>query len=125
MKGIIIIAHGSRKPETKAVFKQIMANFEQELKKESLPISAVDYCFLEFAEPNLKQTLGEFAKNGIDDIKVIPYFLFEGTHTLEDIPAIIEGFCQENPHIKVSLGRVLGYDERLVQILMHRVRQIF
>ncbi|MDD2568381.1 MAG: CbiX/SirB N-terminal domain-containing protein [Clostridia bacterium] len=124
MKGIIIIAHGSRKPETKTVFKQVMAYFEQELAKGKIPVSAVAYCFLEFAEPNLKQALHDFVQKGIDDIKVIPYFLFEGTHTLEDIPAIIEEFCKEQPHIKVGFGRVLGYDERIVQILTDRVKQM-
>ena len=69
MKGIIIIAHGSRKPETKTVFKQVMAYFEQELAKGKIPVSAVAYCFLEFAEPNLKQALHDFVQKGIDDIK--------------------------------------------------------
>lgn len=124
MAGILIIAHGSRRVETQAAFQRIVARLGGELQQQGLPMQALAYTFLDMAKPSLYESLCDFAQKGITNIKVVPYFLFEGKHTAEDIPAVIEKFCSEYPHISVCLGAVLGEDERLVQILANRVKEL-
>ena len=120
MAGILIIAHGSRKKETEIAMAKIVDMVKQELPD----YEAIDYTFLQFAKQNFEKTLLEFVNKGIDDIKVIPYFLFDGVHTKEDIPKLIKDFTKKYPNVKVTLGRNLGEDTRLAQIVVDRVKEI-
>ncbi len=118
MKGILILAHGSREKATESTLYKIVGDL-----KEKLSDCIVETAFLQFSETTLKVGLDNLKDQGINEIKVIPYFLFEGVHIREDIPKEIDDYLKENLNMKISLGKTLGYDERLVEILSDRVRE--
>jgi len=119
MTGVLILAHGSREKETEQTLERIIA-----MLKEILGLEYIEKAFLQFSECNLEQGLKNLIAKGITEIKVVPYFLFEGVHIKEDIPKEIEEFLKDYPHIQIAFGRTLGADIRLSQVLADRVREL-
>ncbi len=119
MVGILLLAHGSREGDTEITMSKIT-----EYVKEGLNIEMIDEAYLQFRDKNLEKGLLSLIDKGADDIKIIPYFLFEGVHIKEDIPAEIEEFKQHHPGIKITMGSTLGADKRLADIICDRVQEI-
>jgi sirohydrochlorin cobaltochelatase len=117
--GIILLAHGSREGDTEKTMRQITGFVKAELKDVM-----IEEAYLQFRDKNLDKGLLTLVARGADDIKVIPYFLFEGVHIKEDIPAEISEFMARHPNIKVTLGKTLGADKRLADIVSDRVKAI-
>lgn len=118
MKGILILAHGSREKSTEETLAEIM-----ELLKEELKDCLIETAYLQFSGNNLEAGLDRLAAQGAKDIKVVPYFLFDGIHIREDIPGEIEAYLDSHKDMKITLGRTLGADRRLALILADRVRE--
>ena len=116
--GVLILAHGSRQPSTEETLERIAA-----LVREKLPGTAIETAFMQFSEKNIAAGLTALIERGADEIAVVPYFLFDGVHIHEDIPAELAAFIQKNPGVKITLGKTLGADERLAEILADRVRE--
>ncbi len=119
MKGILILAHGSREKTTENTLDEIISMLKAELKE-----CIIEIAFLQFSEVNLSKGLDKLVHKGVDDIKVIPYFLFDGVHIREDIPKEIEEYLKDKSHIKISIGKTLGADKRLAEILVDRVKEV-
>ena len=119
MTGILLLAHGSREGDTEKTMRQITEYVKAELKDV-----LIEEAYLQFRDSNLEKGLESLIARGADDIKVIPYFLFEGVHIKEDIPAEIKEFLAAHPSVKITMGKTLGADKRLADIVVDRVNQI-
>lgn len=118
MKGILIIAHGSREPETVKTMEEVFS-----MVKEKLSHILMEQAYMEFCDVNLAKGLDKLVKQGADNIVVVPYFLFSGIHIREDIPHEIEEYLSVHPGIKVTLGHTLGADPRIAEVLCDRVQE--
>jgi sirohydrochlorin ferrochelatase len=118
MKGILILAHGSREKATEDTLKEIIKLLKDELKE-----FIIETAYLQFSETNLEAGLNKLTDLGVDDIVIIPYFLFEGIHIQEDIPKEIEEYKAKKSDVKITMGKTLGTDPRLAAILADRVRE--
>ena len=119
MNGILILAHGSRQKSTEDVLHDIVNEL-----KEQFEGWIIETAFLQFSKTSLKTGMDKLRQQGISNIKIIPYFLFDGIHINETIPQEVEEFLNENPGIEVSIGKTIGYDKRMVEILADRVREM-
>lgn len=119
MTGILLLAHGSREGDTEKTMRQITQYVKAALHNE-----IVEEAYLQFREKNLEKGLLSLISQGADDIKVIPYFLFEGVHIKEDIPTEIKEFGRHYPNIRITMGNTLGADRRLAEIVVDRVKEI-
>lgn len=119
MKGILIIAHGSREPETLKTMEDVFA-----MVKEKLSHVLMEQAYMEFCDVNLSTGLDKLREQGADDIVVVPYFLFSGVHIREDIPKEIEEYLVAHPGLTVTLGNTLGADPRIADVLCDRVREV-
>ncbi|MCX7615202.1 MAG: CbiX/SirB N-terminal domain-containing protein [Clostridiales bacterium] len=118
MKGILILAHGSREKSTEDTLKEIVKMLKGIMKDH-----IIESAFLQFCDTDLHAGLDKLKAQGVDEIKVVPYFLFEGVHIREDIPKEIDEYLENNKDIKITLGKTLGSDRRLAEILADRVRE--
>lgn len=119
MKGILILAHGSREKSAEDTLKKIILMLKEEIKD-----CIIEYAFLQFSQVNLKKGIDKLVEKGAKDIKIIPYFLFDGVHIRENIPKEIDEYLKSNKNIKLSLGKPLGADKRLVEILVDRIKEV-
>jgi len=116
MKGILVIAHGSRAKETEATLDAIIS-----MVKTKLPELTIECAFMEFSERTVEKSISSLIKSGVTDIKVVPYFLFMGIHLKKDIPGIVKKCTEGCPGIKVTMGEPLGVDKRIADILIDRI----
>lgn len=113
---ILLVGHGSRRSEANDALVKL-----RELVEWKRPGSKIAYCFLQFAKPNLREALAELDENHLEEITIVPVFLYDGIHIQEDIPAILAEEATARPHLRLVLAPVLGIDERMAEIIWDRV----
>ena len=116
MKGILIIAHGSRAKETETTLETIIS-----IVKEKLPETIIEIAFMEFSDRTVEKGISALAAKGITEIKIVPYFLFMGIHLKVDIPNMAEECARKYPNVKITMGDPIGADERLAEIIIDRI----
>jgi len=117
MKGLILIAHGSRKALSNTEFK----NFVAELKQEETQYKILSAAFLELADPSIEEATKELIEENIEEIYYYPYFLNSGRHILTDIPEIIEKLQEENKDIKLTLLPHFGKSEKIKNVVLEDI----
>lgn len=117
MKGVLILAHGSRVAATKDTINQVV-----DMVRKKIGPMPIEIAYMEFCEENIEHGIKALADQGVTEIKAVPYFLFEGIHIREDIPNEIAEILKKYPGIEVEMGQTLGADERLADILIDRIR---
>lgn len=118
MNGVLIVAHGSRIESTRATIEDVVARVQ-----ELLPELPLEIAYMEFDEPRISQSAQALIDRGVDAIKVVPYFLFEGIHIRKNIPHELQEALRDHPHIKFTMSKALGSDPRLADILADRIRE--
>ena len=117
MKGVLVIAHGSRAKETEAALEEVLS-----MVKTKLPETDMECAFMEFSDRTVEKGILALAGRGVTEIKVVPYFLFMGIHMKEDIPNMVASCAANHPGIKIIMGEPLWIDERLADILVDRIK---
>lgn len=116
MRGMLVVAHGSRREGAHDVFRSMVTEAAQ--RSQTL----VEAAFLEFSDETISWGLNRLTGRGATRIEVLPYFLFEGVHTREDIREQTDRFCLKHPGVEVEYGDVFGSDPRILTILEDRIR---
>ena len=116
MKGVLVIAHGSRAKETEATLDSVLS-----MAKSKLPEIIMECAFMEFSDRTVEKGVSALAAKGVTEIKIVPYFLFMGVHLKRDIPEMVAGCAASYPDIKITMGEPLGVDERLANIIVDRI----
>lgn len=119
MKGILIIAHGSRRKETLDTMESVFA-----MVKDEMPDIMVEHAYMEFCDVNLEKGLDILRERGADEIVIVPYFLFAGIHIVKDIPEEVNEYLKKYPNMKISMGNTLGADKRIADVLCDRIREV-
>jgi len=118
MKGVLIVGHGSRRKETAQILESVV-----EMARKKLQETPTEIAYMEFSERDIPVGLDALIAQGVDDIAVVPYFLFDGVHIREDIPQMIEEYKSAHPTIKFKMGNPLGADQRLAAVLVDRISE--
>ncbi|MDR2345286.1 MAG: hypothetical protein LBE18_04400 [Planctomycetaceae bacterium] len=118
MKGILVVAHGSRIKETEEILISLL-----NMVKPKIPEFCIEYAFMEFSDKTLEKGIAALVEKNVSEIKVVPYFLFSGIHLKEDIPNMINQCLLHYPDVKVIMGKSLGIDQRLADILTDRIKE--
>ncbi|MCL4542254.1 MAG: CbiX/SirB N-terminal domain-containing protein [Deltaproteobacteria bacterium] len=118
-ESIVLLGHGSRRSEANNILKSIA-----KIIKPKLMGINIEYAFLEFAEPNIRDIIEKLVADGANLIYVIPYFLYSGNHVSRDIPGIIDEYKVKYPNTELKLGDYLGIDERLAELVIERIESI-
>lgn len=71
--------------------------------------------------PHLPEIFRKCVAKGATDIMVIPYFLHDGLHLVLDIPEMMQELAAEHPDVKLVLGKNLGFDDVLVDLVERRI----
>jgi hypothetical protein len=111
---VVLMGHGSRCPGAargmEEVASQLRASF-----------SVVEVCHMSQVPPSLEDAIGRCAAANVAHVVVMPYFLHEGVHIREDIPALLKERARAWPGISLRLGNPLGYGPELVRLVTRRV----
>ncbi len=83
----------------------------------------VDWAAQSFNHPSLKEAVELQAQQGIKRVLIMPFFLFDGKHSKEDIPESIERLKTCYPDIEFSLTSILGTDTLLADLVIKRIQE--
>ncbi|MFC1835648.1 sirohydrochlorin chelatase [Thermodesulfobacteriota bacterium] len=116
--GIILLGHGSRVPEAGKNMELVAEGLKQKYGYE-----IVEVCYLSRLGPHFPEIFEKCVEQGATDVKVIPYFLHEGLHIVLDIPEMMQEVANGHPNVKVVLGKNLGFDTLLVDLVEKRIAE--
>ena len=111
---MIVIGHGSRSEYAKQTFFKTVERLREIMDLET------EGCFMEISEPRIPETISLMYKRGIREITVVPCFLFNGIHIMEDIPEILLAEKNRYADLKICMAQPIGYHESIADILKDR-----
>ena len=120
MKGVLVIAHGSRAKETEATLETVLSMVKAKLSDQ--PETVIECAFMGHSDRTIEKGISALSAKGVTEIKIVPYFLFTGIHIKEDIPDMVAECIADFPGVNITMGEPLGGDERLADILVDRIR---
>jgi len=115
--GVILCGHGSRDVEAVREFAVLAGHL-----KERLPQYPVEYGYLEFATPILRDGLDKLRQKGVTRILAVPGMLFAAGHAKNDIPSVLNTYATQNG-IRIDYGKELGIDPKMMQAAGDRIRE--
>ncbi len=117
-EAIILMGHGSRVPGAGKDMEEVAQRL-----KDKYGYPRVEICFISRLGPHFPEIFEKCVDQGAKKVLAIPYFLHEGLHLLLDIPEMMQKEANKFPHVKLMLGRSLGFDEGLVDLVERRIEE--
>lgn len=117
-KGVLLLGHGSRRIDANATLKDAARLVEDALDGAAV----VRPAFLQLAPPDIQEAVDGMAAKGINDLTVVPYFLYEGLHVVKDIPDELDAALRKHPGIEVRMTKNLGLHDKLIEVVLERIR---
>ncbi len=117
MRAIMLCGHGSRDAAAGAEF----AGLAEKLKKR-LPDWPLEYGYLEFARPIIRDGLDALRARGASRVLALPGMLFAAGHAKNDIPSVLNTYAAANG-LPIDYGRELGIDPKMLRAAAERIRE--
>jgi len=116
MRSILIIDHGSVKPEANHMLTCV-ANLLQHMVGDSV---LVRHAHMELAEPSIAEGFAECVRAGATDVFAFPYMLSPGKHTTRDIPRLVGEAAKSFPGVTFRVSDAFGVTEQLAAVIAQR-----
>ena len=120
MNGLLIAAHGSRKPSSN---EEVRALIRQILPLAADVFDRVAYGFVQFASPAVESEIETLVGEGVDRIVLFPYFLGSGSHVSNDIPRLVRDVESRHPGVRIRVTPHLGSLDGLHSLIFDTVRR--
>lgn len=117
-KGVLILAHGSRRAQANEAVEKMVKRFRQSLASDMIELG-----FMELAEPDIPQGIQALKRKGCTDIFAYPYFLINGNHKMRDIPRIIRTALRRSNGVRLTLGGPLCENQRLYRVMEEDIEE--
>jgi sirohydrochlorin cobaltochelatase len=114
--GVLICGHGSRNRLAVAEFAALADKLRQRL--EPVPL---EYGYLEFARPILREGLDALRQRGVEHVLAVPAMLFAAGHAKNDIPSVLNTYAAETG-LRIDYGRELGVDLAMIRAAGARIQ---
>lgn len=116
---VVILGHGSKSPKALETLQMYC-----EMVKGASSYEIVEVASLQFNKPDLSETLDCVIEQGADRVIIMPLFLYNGIHMQQDIPQLIAEEKVKNPNVEIVVTSNLGADNRIVEIVLDRIRGV-
>ena len=119
MKVLLLVAHGSPRPEANADIRQVADELRRRVAELPVRIG-----YLDCNAPDIATAVDECVADGATEVVVVPYFLHSGRHLVRDIPEILEQSAQKFPAITITMTDYVGHQPAIADILLDRARAV-
>lgn len=116
---LLVLVHGSPRPVAN---NDMFAVVERIKARNVFDIVAVG--FMECNAPDIPTAIDECVASGASKITAVPYFLHTGTHVADDLPTLLEKAASRHPNVAFALGRYIGANPIVSDILFDRARAV-
>ena len=117
-QGIIIVDHGSRRPESNRMLEDVAAAFA---RRYDDAFDVVQPAHMELAMPDIAAAYAACVEHGATRVVVLPFFLGEGKHWTKDIPSLTSQAAAKFPGTEYQIARPLGLDDLILDLLKKRI----
>jgi len=114
-RAVILIGHGSRAAGADDDMERIAEGLRAKLG------GIVVTCRMSGRGIPFDEAFDQCVSQGAKSVIVLPYFLHFGVHLREDIPEILRENGKKHPEVRLVLGKHLGYDDALVNLVAKRI----
>ncbi len=115
---VLLIAHGSRRPEANADLDHLAAALRDRGR-----YALVATAYLELAHPDVAAGGAACVAGGARRVLLVPYFLAAGVHVREDLEAARQELARRFPDAEFRLAEPLGRHPLLVEVVAARARE--
>jgi sirohydrochlorin cobaltochelatase len=115
--GVMLCGHGSRNRKAVTEF----ANLSEHLKKR-MPQHPVEFGYLEFATPIIRDGLDRLKSEGVTHVLAVPGMLFAAGHAKNDIPSVLNAYAAQNG-LRIDYGKELGIDPKMMRAAADRIQE--
>jgi sirohydrochlorin cobaltochelatase len=116
--GVMLCGHGSRDGDAVAEFAILAKHL-----KRRMPQYPVEYGYLEFATPIIREGLDRLRAVGVTRTLAVPGMLFAAGHAKNDIPSVLNAYAASHPGIRIDYGKDLGLDPKMLRAAADRIEQ--
>src|SRR6476469_7515294 len=116
MRSILLIDHGSVKPEANHMVS-CMANLLQHMVGDDI---LVRHAHMERAEPSIAAGFADCIRNGATEVIAFPYMLSPGKHVTRDVPRLVAEAAKEFPQVTCRVTPAFGVNEKLAEVIAQR-----
>ncbi|MDD9877282.1 MAG: sirohydrochlorin chelatase [Magnetovibrio sp.] len=113
--GVMICGHGSRSQAAVDQFADVVRQMPA-----LFPDWPVEYGYLEFSNPVIRDGLDRLREQGCTRILAVPGMLFAAMHAKNDIPSVLNTYGAKHG-IKIEYGRELGIDFKMIDAAAARI----
>lgn len=114
--GVMLCGHGSRDGDAVAEFAILAKHL-----KRRMPQYPVEYGYLEFATPIIREGLDRLRAVGVTRVLAVPGMLFAAGHAKNDIPSVLNTYAASHPGIRIDYGKDLGLDPKMLRAAADRI----
>ena len=116
MRSILIIDHGSVKPEANHMLS-FVANLLQAMVGDGV---LVRYAHMELAEPSIEQSFAACVGAGATEVIAFPYMLSPGKHSTRDIPRLVAEAAARHAGVSYRVTPAFGVNRQLAEVIAER-----
>lgn len=115
--GVMLCGHGSRDLAAVKEFAVLARHLARRL-----PRYPVEYGYLEFAAPIIRDGLDRLRQRGVNRVLAVPGMLFAAGHAKNDIPSVLNTYAAANG-LRIDYGKDLGIDPKMLRAAADRVQE--
>ena len=116
MKAILLIDHGSMRPEANQMLECVAAL----VQAMAGPGVVVRHAHMELAEPSIAQGFEACVAAGAREVVAFPYMLSPGKHSVRDIPRLVGEAAARSPQVGFRVTPAFGVHEKLAELILIR-----
>jgi sirohydrochlorin cobaltochelatase len=115
---LIVIVHGSRKPEWRASVEKLVGSLQEEAGEDAVSLACMEY-----GPPTLMDAVGDAVAHGATRIRVLPLFLTGEGHVIADIAPGVEAVAARFSDVDITLLPAVGQHPLFRGMLLDIIRQ--
>jgi sirohydrochlorin cobaltochelatase len=115
--GVMLCGHGSRDEDAVQEFAVLARHL-----KQRFPDQPVEFGYLEFASPIIRDGLDRLRAEGVDKVLAVPGMLFAAGHAKNDIPSVLNTYAAKHG-ISIDYGKELGIDPKMLRAAADRIAE--
>lgn len=121
MRALLLVDHGSRRPEANHALERLALEVEAALASSDDP-SCVFAAHMELAEPSIEASVRTALECGATELLVLPCMLSRGRHFEEDVPQLIRS-ALGGANVSVTFGPPLAELPGFARLLASAARR--